>query len=105
MGDFLDPTSFQILPTSLDPVTDPVVLEFQVIGNVLTVSAWDAAGPRPASPPTLSLVDDIARPPGLMDINVGRFSTDPTGAQATFYSYEVVGVPEPASFLMNILLR
>ena len=32
MGDFLDPTSYQFLPTSLDPVTDPVVLEFQVIG-------------------------------------------------------------------------
>jgi hypothetical protein len=103
MGDFLDPTSFVVLPTALDPVANPVVLEFQVIGNVLTASAWDAAAPRPSSPPTVTLVDDVARPPGLMDINVGRFSTDPTGAEATFYSYEVVGIPEPATFVLLLL--
>jgi hypothetical protein len=100
MGDFLDPMSFVFLPTSLDPIANPVVLEFQVIGNVLTASAWDAAAPRPSSPPMITLVDDVARPPGLMAINVGRFSTDPTGAEATFYSYEVIGIPEPTAFAL-----
>lgn len=103
MGDFLDPLSYRSLPTALDPVANPVVLEFQVIDNVLTASAWDAAGQRPVSPPTLSLVDDVARPPGVMEINVGRFSTDPTGAEATFYSYEVVQIPEPASLLIALV--
>ena len=103
IGDYLDPSSFVSLPTSLDPVANPVVLEFQVIGNALTASAWDAAGPRPESPPTLSFVDDVARPPGVMAIDVGRYSTDPTGAEATFYSYEVVVVPEPSALAMMLV--
>ncbi|MCA9262447.1 MAG: hypothetical protein KDA60_01315 [Planctomycetales bacterium] len=51
MGDFLDPTTYVALPTTLDPVDNPVVLEFEVVGNQLTGAAWDASAPRPASPP------------------------------------------------------
>lgn len=103
MGDFLDPTSFQSLMTSLDPVHNRVVLEFGVNGNVLTASAWDASGPRPASPPTISFVDDVARPTGFMDLNVGCFGTDPSCGEATFFSYEVMRIPEPASCGLIIL--
>lgn len=38
LGDFLDPTTYRSLPTSLNPVADKVVLEFQVVGNVLTAA-------------------------------------------------------------------
>lgn len=103
MGDFLDPASFVHLPTSLDPIANRVVLEFGVNENVLTASVWDASTPRPASPPTITLVDDIARPQGSMAIDVGRFSTDPTGAQAIFYNYEIVSIPEPATVVLSLI--
>lgn len=103
LGDFLDPTTFRSLPTSLDPVAKKVVLEFQVVDNVLRASAWDAAGPRPAMPPTLRLVGDVARPPGSFGLDVGRFSVDPSGAMATFTSYEIARIPEPASVALLLL--
>lgn len=103
MGDFFDPDNYRSVATGLDPVASPVVLEFQVVGNLLTASAWDAAVPRPISPPSVSLADDVARPPAVMALDVGRFGTDPAGATATFYSYEVVGVPEPSSWLLAMV--
>jgi hypothetical protein len=103
MGDFLDPSSYRELQTTLDPVAAPVALELAVVGRSLTATAWDAAGPRPESPPSVTLTDDEARPLGLLGLNVGRFSDDPTGATATFYNYEVAAIPEPTAFPLLLL--
>lgn len=91
----------QTLPTPLDPINNDVVLRVDSVGAKVTITAW-AAG-DPSLKYSLTVVGPVTRPPGFIGQCFGRSGSNPTGASATFRSFEVVAPPtlkiEPAIIL------
>jgi len=86
VGSFLgEPLS---LETPLDPTTSDVVLQLDTIGRHVIATAWPAG--NPASKYSITFVDSVARPAGMMGPSFGRLGEDAAGAYATFRSFQVL---------------
>lgn len=84
--------AFNQRDTNLSPSAYDVVLQFDSIGNEMTVSAWDARSPKPDSPLSVSYFDrSLTQGPFGLGFDGGGDSS----ASVNFRSYQFV--PEPSA--------
>jgi hypothetical protein len=88
-----DPITLISAPTDLDIATEDVMLQFDVVGNKLSLFAWPAIeGESKLIDPTLMVYDDT------LSSGIAGVILDNTGAgTTTFHFVEVVAIPEPGS--------
>ena len=81
------PQTPKTLQTDLDPTTEDVVLQLDVVGSRATVRAWAVSKPEKIY--TLTGSDSSMRPTGDFGIGFGRSGAISRGASAQFRSVEV----------------
>jgi hypothetical protein len=85
-----------LISTQLDPTTMDVDLQFDVVGNSLSLWAWsDAAGiPKPTSPQITWQATGLIRNTGSIGLS---FNPNGGAGYVDYRSVSVTAVPEPAT--------
>jgi hypothetical protein len=94
-------TIFDTIGTPLDPVNGDVLLRFDVIGNQISLFAWQAGSTMPASP-QLTEQDNVWTEGGHLGLSLNpNLDGGDSQASVVFRYYAVV--PEPATLLLAML--
>jgi hypothetical protein len=93
-------TIFSTASTSLDAITRDVLLRFDVVGNRISLFAWQDGQPMPTSP-QLTAVDNLLTAGGQLGLTLTpNLDGGSSPAAAVFRYYAVTIVPEPSAFLL-----
>ena len=84
--------------TSLDPFTKDVLFQFDVVGNQISLTAWQEGEPQPPVP-QMSVTDSHVTEGGALGIGLGTEA----GVSASLVHRYVCFVPEPSTFILAAL--
>jgi hypothetical protein len=89
---------FDTIETTLDPINGDVLLRFDVIGNQLSLFAWQEGSTMPASP-QLTEIDNVWTAGGSLGLSYNpNLAGGSSSGSVVFRYYKVV--PEPATILL-----
>ncbi len=90
-----DGAFFDTIPSSLDPVGGDVLLQFDVIGNEISLTAWQEGTPKPARP-QLSRTNNTLTQPGRVGFTLTPNFGGGSGSATVVLRHYMV-VPEPST--------
>ena len=73
------------IETDLDPRSSDIVLQFDVVGRTLSITAWREGDPKPSSP-QLTEQSNITMPAGYIGVSIDK----PPFARVAFRSFEAL---------------
>ncbi len=95
-NDSPSPSTLVSAPTDLNPSTEDIILQLDILGDELSLFAWRATDPKPETP-ALTATDD------LYDSGFAALLIDAPAQHSVSFSYVRVAtssIPEPGSFLL-----
>jgi hypothetical protein len=94
-------TTLTSKPAEIDVTSEDVVVQFDVVGNNLSLFVWPAGGQKPADP-TLSYVSNTFSD-GVVGIITDTRSPGPGSATFRFVHVADTPIPEPSTLLLVLL--
>jgi hypothetical protein len=94
-------TTFDTIGTTLDPINGDVLLRFEVIGNQISLFAWQEGSTMPASP-QLTQQDNVWTAGGTLGLTYNPNLAGGSSLGSVVFRYYKV-VPEPSTILLAML--
>jgi hypothetical protein len=98
-GGFLDSIS-----TSLDPIANDVILQFDIAGDRLNLTAWQEGTPKPTSPQLTATDHRLTEGGGLGFTLTPNLNGGSATASVAFRYFAVNAIPEPSAFALGLIL-
>jgi hypothetical protein len=91
------------MDTSLDPVANDVILQFDILGDRLNLTAWQEGTPKPSSPQLTATDSRLTAGGGLGFTLTPNLDGGSAPASVAFRYFDVSEIPEPSCSVLFVL--